>query len=135
IQKNIALITEVRSDFFGIPAEVSALDFQEYSYEKKQQFARERLNPNAPYYKLKQIMDYWCSLWFWDVRDAKDLPTRTQWYEDIVQILNIDLAVNKTADEEVEVDETVRDYRKDKKEIEQQLIAALKQSPSSLFEN
>ncbi|SIS89817.1 hypothetical protein SAMN05421789_11057 [Kaistella chaponensis] len=135
IQKNIALITEVRSDFFGIPAEVSALDFQEYSYEKKQQFARERLKPNAPYYKLKQIMDYWCSLWFWDVRDAKDLPTRTQWYEDIVQILNIDLAVNKTADEEVEVDETVRDYRKDKKEIEQQLIAALKQSPSSLFEN
>lgn len=133
IQKNIALITEVRSDFFGIPAEVSSLDFQEYSYEKKQQFARERLKPNAPYYKLKQIMDYWCSLWFWDVRDAKDLPTRTQWYEDIVQILNIDLSENKTAPEDEE--ETVRDYRKDKKEIEQQLIAALKQSPSSLFEN
>lgn len=133
IQKNIALITEVRSDFFGIPAEVSALDFQEYSYEKKQQFAQERLKPNAPYYKLKQIMDYWCSLWFWDVRDAKDLPTRTQWYEDIVQILNIDLSENKTAPEDEE--ETVRDYRKDKKEIEQQLIAALKQSPSSLFEN
>lgn len=133
IQKNIALITEVRSDFFGIPAEVSALDFQEYSYEKKQQFARERLKPNAPYYKLKQIMDYWCSLWFWDVRDAKDLPSRTQWYEDIMQILNIDLSEIKPA--QLDEEETVRDYRKDRKEIEQLLIAALKQSPSSLFEN
>lgn len=133
IQKNIALITEVRSDFFGIPAEVSALDFQEYSYEKKQQFAQERLKPNAPYYKLKQIMDYWCSLWFWDVRDAKDLPTRTQWYEDIVQILNIDLSEIKPA--QLDEENAVRDYRKDRKEIEQQLIAALKQSPSSLFEN
>lgn len=133
IQKNIALVTEANADYFGNPNQVMELDFQSYSYEQKQQFAQERLKPNAPYYKLKQIMDYWCSLWFWDVRDAKDLPTRREWYEDLVQILNIDLATVETL--EVSEEEAVRDYRKDKKALEKQLVEALKQSPSSLFEN
>ncbi|WP_452228966.1 Eco57I restriction-modification methylase domain-containing protein [Lacinutrix sp. MEBiC02404] len=133
IQKNIALVTEVNANYFGNPNEAITLDFQSYSYEQKQTFAQERLKPNAPYYKLKQIMDYWCSLWFWDVRDAKDLPTRSQWYQDIEQILNINLA--EVSQLKVTEEEAVRDYRKDKKTIENQLVDALKQSPYSLFEN
>jgi hypothetical protein len=41
------------------------------------------------------VMDYWCSLWFWDLRDAKDLPSRQQYWQDIAAILELDLnAVN-----------------------------------------
>lgn len=133
IQRNIGLITEANTVFFGNENTELMLNFQAYSYEQKEKFARERLKPNAPYYKLKQIMDYWCSLWFWDVRAAADLPNRRQWHEDLTQILNIDLAIelpNKLTDEEAS-----RDYRKDKKLLEKQLVEALKQSTSSLFTN
>ena len=37
------------------------------------------------------VMDYWCSLWFWDVRDAVELPDRQQYWQDIQQILQMDL--------------------------------------------
>lgn len=134
IQKNIALITENNAEFFGNPNHVLDIDFQAYSYEQKQKFAEERLKPNAPYYKLKQIMDYWCSLWFWDVRDAKDLPTRREWYEDLEQILNIDLEQAHQL-EYPDEEEALRDYRKDKKAIAKRLSEALKQSTSSLFTN
>jgi hypothetical protein len=133
IQNNIGLITRANSDFFGNEQEALTIDFQSYSYEQKQAFAENRLKPNAPYHKLKQLMDYWCSLWFWDVRDAKDLPTRAEWYNDLVQILNIDLDdihVVQAADENA-----ARDYRKDKKAIAKQLTDALRQSSSSLFVN
>lgn len=135
IQKNIALVTEANADYFGTPNAVMALDFQTYSYEQKQHFAEERLKPNAPYYKLKLMMDYWCSLWFWDVRDAKDLPTRSEWYSDLEQLLNIDLSATNVAIENDIATDEVRDYRKDKKQIERELVAALRQSPMSLFEN
>lgn len=133
IQKNIGLITEANTDFFGSKNELLSLDFESYSYHQKQQFAEERLKTNAPYYKLKQIMDYWCSLWFWDIRDAKDLPTRTEWYNDLINILNIDLEDIHTL--EINDEETVRDYRKDKRVILKQINEALKKSTNSLFEN
>lgn len=133
IQKNISLITESNPQYFGNPNTVMQLDFQSYSFEQKEQFAQERLKPNAPYYKLKQMMDYWCSLWFWDVRDAEHLPTRDEWYTDLEQLLNIDLT--EITNQETLEEETVRDYRKDKKQLEKQLAEALKQSTSSLFTN
>ncbi|PSL30083.1 Eco57I restriction-modification methylase domain-containing protein [Dyadobacter jiangsuensis] len=133
IQRNIGLITEANTVFFGNENTELQLNFQGYSYEQKEKFARERLKPNAPYYKLKQIMDYWCSLWFWDVRAAADLPTRQQWHEDLMQVLNIDLSVEPHT--ELTDEEVSREYRKDKKQLEKQLVEALKQSSSSLFTN
>lgn len=134
MQKDIALITEANNDYFGNPNRQKELDFDQYSYSQKQSFADSRLQPNAPYYKLKLIMDYWCALWFWDVRDAAELPTREEWYNDLVQILNIDLEQATTV-ESVDDEDTVRNYRKDKKQIEKQLTEALRQSSDSLFEN
>lgn len=134
IQNNINLITQQKGDFFGAYNAEEQTVFITPSYYEKEKFAEERLKPNAPYYKLKQIMDYWCSLWFWDVRDAKHLPTREEWYEDVFQILNIDLDkldVLVAKDEET----AQRDYRKDKKEAERQIAEALKNSKTSLFEN
>lgn len=133
MQKNISLITEANNDFFGNPDKQKGLDFEGYSYAQKQSFADSRLKSNAPYYKLKQIMDYWCALWFWDVRDAAELPTRQEWYTDLVQILNIDLEQATTF--VAEDDDAVRDYRKVRNQIEKQLTEALRKSAASLFEN
>jgi hypothetical protein len=34
-------------------------------------------NSNAtPYVRLKRVMDYWCSLWFWPLEEADKLPDR-----------------------------------------------------------
>jgi hypothetical protein len=36
-------------------------------------------------------MDYWCALWFWDMRQATELPNREQYWQDIANILDLDL--------------------------------------------
>lgn len=135
VQKNIALITESNPQYFGNPNPTTLIDYESYTYEQKEAFARERLKPNAPYYKLKQIMDYWCSLWFWDVRDAAELPTRRQWYEDVMTIININFDDWEQPEQAEEAEDILRDYRKDKRKLEKELVEALKQSPASLFAN
>ncbi len=60
-----------------------------FSYTDKEIVYNERNKGQAPYYKLKMIMDYWCSLWFWDVREAKFLPERWDFIMDIFAILEI----------------------------------------------
>lgn len=59
-------------------------------YDEKERLTESRKDRSAPYYKLKMILDYWCSLWFWDVRDIRLLPNRTEWYNEIETILQID---------------------------------------------
>lgn len=66
------------------------LKFSLKAYDEKEMLSNSRNSRTAPYFKLKMIMDYWCSLWFWDVRDVKNLPSRTQWYNEIESLLNID---------------------------------------------
>ncbi|MDR6734904.1 Eco57I restriction-modification methylase domain-containing protein [Sphingobacterium sp. 2149] len=137
IQKNINQLTLTKGDFFGAYNAAEQAKLVHTSYHEKEEFAKNRLKPNAPYYKLKQMMDYWCSLWFWDVRDAEHLPSRAQWYDDLEQLLNIDLAAATPKEENTETadEEAVRDYRKDKKQLENELSNALKQSTTSLFSN
>jgi hypothetical protein len=38
---------------------------------------------SSPYMRLKMVMDYWCSLWFWSIDEADNLPTRAEFLEDI----------------------------------------------------
>jgi hypothetical protein len=122
------------------------------NYAEKENLANKRNNSNAPYYKLKLIMDYWCALWFWDVRDAKELPTRQQWYDDIEKIINIDLSLFE--EDTIEIEEelapkptlkqgslfeepasqyTLKSYRKDKTATLRKLGEALQNNPDSLF--
>ena len=35
-------------------------------------------------------MDYWCSLWFWEYKDADTLPTRQEFWGDIEALLDVD---------------------------------------------
>jgi hypothetical protein len=90
-QRSINLQTANRHNIFGAlkNSEQAAIDLR--SYDEKERLADQRNRHNAPYFKLKMVMDYWCSLWFWDVRDVKDLPNRQQYWQDIAAILELDL--------------------------------------------
>ena len=61
------------------------------TYDEKEQLNDQRNRQSAPYYKLKMVMDYWCSLWFWDMRNAEFLPSRQQYLNDVSSILNVNL--------------------------------------------
>ena len=87
-QRTINTQTANKQEIFGI---TGARTLNLKSYDEKEQLADQRNRHNAPYFKLKMVMDYWCSLWFWDVRDAKDLPNRQQYWQDIAAILELDL--------------------------------------------
>jgi hypothetical protein len=50
-------------------------------------FLQEKLSADvkssSPYVRLKIVMDYWCSLWFWPIDKAEFLPSREQFLNDI----------------------------------------------------
>ena len=41
----------------------------------------------SPYRRLKLVMDYWCALWFWPIRDAAELPTRDEFLNEVSLVL------------------------------------------------
>lgn len=151
-QASINAQTKTKGGFFGAYEDDEQGQLGLRSYDEKEQLAAQRNNTNAPYYKLKMIMDYWCALWFWDMRDAKELPTRQQWYDDIEKIINIDLSLL----EDVEIEEefspkptlkqaslfedpvsqyTLKAYRKDKSATLKKFGEILQSNPDSLFKN
>jgi hypothetical protein len=153
-QARINAQTKTKGGFFGAYEDEEQGQLGLRSYDEKEQLAAQRNNTNAPYYKLKLIMDYWCALWFWDMRDAKELPTRQQWYNDIEKIINIDLSLLEEDDVEIEEDllpkpslrqaslfeepnkqYTLKSYRKDKSATLKKLGEALQSNPDSLFKN
>jgi hypothetical protein len=87
-QRMINQKTATKQEIFGVP--VKQLEASLSSYDEKEKLADQRNRQNAPYFKLKMVMDYWCSLWFWDMREAADLPTRSQYWQDIARILQLD---------------------------------------------
>lgn len=152
IQSSINRETQVKEEFFGAYDPDEQIELSAKSYDEKERLAKQRNQTNAPYYKLKLVMDYWCSLWFWDMRDATHLPSRTEWYDDIENILNIDLSSLEESREERnkvfvntevqgslfgdEVNEpAIKAYKKDKTFVQASMMALLKERPTSLFTN
>ena len=41
----------------------------------------------SPYRRLKLVMDYWCALWFWPIREAAQLPSRSEFLAEISLVL------------------------------------------------
>ncbi len=41
----------------------------------------------SPYRRLKLVMDYWCALWFWPIRKADRLPSRSEFLAEISLVL------------------------------------------------
>ncbi len=48
----------------------------------------------GPYARLKMAMDYWCSLWFWPIDKADDLPSRSEFLFEMQLILEGNIFVN-----------------------------------------
>lgn len=88
-QRSINQQTATRQEIFGVPVTQRMANL--HSYDEKERLADQRNRHNAPYFKLKMVMDYWCSLWFWDMRNARDLPARQQYWQDIAAILDLDV--------------------------------------------
>ncbi len=89
-QLTIAIQTNSRQNIFGATRNSEQAQMQMRSYDEKERLNDQRNRHSAPYFKLKMVMDYWCSLWFWDVRDAQQLPDRNQYWNDIASILQLD---------------------------------------------
>jgi len=153
-QRQVDIETRIKENFFGAYDVGEQTSYNTKSYGEKERLAANRLSTNAPYYKLKLIMDYWCSLWFWDVRQAVELPTREEWFADIGSILNIDLEELKKESNQLETEVepmiseivqgnlfeqpkqlTLRSYKKDSKRIQKNIAHALNKNPVSMFAN
>lgn len=65
-------------------------EFQAETYSNKQKLFDTRYRHDNAYRKLKLAMDYWCSLWFWEYKDADSLPTREEFWGDIETLLDVD---------------------------------------------
>lgn len=58
---------------------------------QREEFDDQRYRKDSAYMKLKAVMDYWCSLFFWEYKDLVDLPTRQEYWDDIECILNVEV--------------------------------------------
>jgi len=53
----------------------------------------------TPYRRLKLVMDYWCSLWFWPITQSASLPSREAWWMEVGAILEgniVDIAPQRS---------------------------------------
>lgn len=94
-QISIEKYTNNRKDIWdGIDHSNSVSMFKEEeqaeSYARKQTLFDTRYGHDNAYRKLKLAMDYWCSLWFWEYKDAMSLPTRQEYWADIEALLDVD---------------------------------------------
>ena len=94
-QISIDKYTNNRKDIWdGVDHTESLFKEQEQaeSYARKLQLFDTRYRRDNAYRKLKLAMDYWCSLWFWEYKDADALPTRQEFWGDIEALLDVDNA-------------------------------------------
>ena len=91
--ENVKNLAEERNEnndpieIFGRPATKTKVT--DYT-EKNQKLAKTRGDEekNSPaYLRLKTAMNYWCSLWFWPLKDSQMLPSRSEFIMDMSLIL------------------------------------------------
>lgn len=140
-QKKLNYLTKNKNDIWGgSKQEEFQGGFSFSNYEQKEFLNDKRNRESAPYYKLKMVMDYWCSLWFWDVRKADFLPSRQQYLNDLTSILSLDLTAKPKVEHKI-----VSSYNQEsqlamvleepsvKEQAQQQIIDKTQQS--DLFDN
>ena len=71
-----------------------------FRYDDKENLALTRNAKTNAYHKLVTVMNYWCSLWFWEYEDADKLPSREEYWADIENILGIDFSTGKIKDDD-----------------------------------
>lgn len=85
-QLSIETLTQNKMAVWGVPGN-PVIDFD--SYAEKERLNDVRYRHDNAYYRLKMVMDYWCSLWFWEYDDTADLPTRADYWHDIEAMLDV----------------------------------------------
>lgn len=50
-------------------------------------FIADEILKSPPYRRLKMVMDFWCSFWFWPIDKADELPTRAEYLMYLAYIL------------------------------------------------
>lgn len=86
LQKNTRVDLSVfghdRSDEYSVPMTIRQKDkYLKLIYKSEQ------ASDAGAYARLKFAMDYWCSLWFWPIDKADELPTRSEFLYDMDLIL------------------------------------------------
>lgn len=110
-QTSIENITKNRMQLWGIGGEYTDTLFEDYSTKERLNDTRYR-HDNA-YFRLRTVMDYWCSLWFWEFDEADSLPTRDDYWADIDALLDVDDAkLNKRSGQTTKVT-TITDIQPD----------------------
>lgn len=89
-QQKIDYLTQNRYAIWG-HTDRSYENYTFDAFDDKQSVSDSRNQKGNAFYKLRTIMDYWCSLWFWEYDDASLIPSRREYWLDIAQILGIDL--------------------------------------------
>ena len=67
--------------------------------------------PTSPYRRLKLAMDAWTALWFWPIDAAPDLPTRSQFLNDIEAIFKAEDAGFEKPVEQISLFEALDEAR------------------------
>ncbi len=82
---------------------------------KNRVFEQEKLTQNikssSPYIRLKTVMNYWCSLWFWSIDKAEYLPTREEFLSDIAILVKKQSAMMMNLDKNLFSDTIDEDIR------------------------
>ena len=89
-QQKVDSVTQNRYSIWG-HTDRSYENYKFDSFDDKQSISDSRNQKSNAFFKLRTVMDYWCSLWFWEYGDAALLPTRTEYWQDIAKILGVDL--------------------------------------------
>jgi hypothetical protein len=89
-QRKVEAQTNNKTDLWGVYGQTEMQYDRAENYEQKQQLVDKRYNHDNPYFKLAMVMNYWCSLWFWDYDHASMLPTRREFWSDIEAELDVD---------------------------------------------
>lgn len=93
-QLSIEKYTNNKAELFGVFGQTEIQD-KAGNYAEKERLNDTRYRHDSAYFRLKMVMDYWCSLWFWDFDHAEEIPTRKEYWSDIDAMLNV-------SDEEIE---------------------------------
>lgn len=77
-------------DYYGAEPDTTPATLR-FDYRQKERHLEQLSKDEAPYARIRMVMDYWCALWYWDVRDAEHLPKRGEYIRDVAAILEVDL--------------------------------------------
>jgi len=85
-QQSVENLTQNKVNLWGVPGSpIINLD----SYAEKERLNDVRYRHDNAYFRLKMVMDYWCSLWFWPLEKAEELPSRQDFWLDIDAMLDV----------------------------------------------